>query len=126
MIRDERKALLCELALEYGWVCWYCNLPLHYKAVEHHYLGSRVESKDVIIHIDHIIPRSAGGTDDFKNLALACEFCNRAKLDMNVETYLTWLDRVRYAETWTPIRDGRRDPQFNTPHSADSQSETDS
>ena len=29
--------------------------------------------------IEHIIPRSKGGTDDLKNLALACQGCNNRK-----------------------------------------------
>jgi hypothetical protein len=30
-------------------------------------------------HIDHIIPRRLGGSDDLSNLALACQPCNAAK-----------------------------------------------
>ena len=30
-------------------------------------------------HIEHIIPRSRGGTDDLANLALGCNACNLAK-----------------------------------------------
>jgi len=30
-------------------------------------------------HIEHIVPRSAGGSDDTTNLALACPACNLAK-----------------------------------------------
>jgi 5-methylcytosine-specific restriction endonuclease McrA len=32
-------------------------------------------------HIDHIIPRARGGSDDADNLCLACAACNGAKLD---------------------------------------------
>lgn len=31
--------------------------------------------------VDHIIPTSAGGTDDLDNLSFACERCNNAKSD---------------------------------------------
>lgn len=30
-------------------------------------------------HVEHVSPRSAGGTDDESNLALACPSCNLAK-----------------------------------------------
>lgn len=30
-------------------------------------------------HVEHVTPRSAGGTDDESNLALACPSCNLAK-----------------------------------------------
>lgn len=60
-----------------------------------------------MVHVDHIIPQSCGGTDDIENLALACEFCNRAKLNLSAEVFLTWLDRVRFAPVWSPVRDGK-------------------
>jgi hypothetical protein len=30
-------------------------------------------------HLDHIIPKSAGGTTTFENLCLSCPFCNQFK-----------------------------------------------
>lgn len=35
-------------------------------------------------HIEHILPRSAGGADDESNLALACPSCNLAKSNRTV------------------------------------------
>lgn len=32
-------------------------------------------------HVDHVIPLSRGGSDDFDNLALACPHCNASKND---------------------------------------------
>jgi 5-methylcytosine-specific restriction endonuclease McrA len=32
-------------------------------------------------HIEHIVPRSKGGTSDLENLALACPGCNLHKAD---------------------------------------------
>lgn len=39
------------------------------------------EQGNLIEHttVEHIIPRSRGGTDDIKNLALACKYCNWEK-----------------------------------------------
>jgi len=106
-----RTTVLFTLALKYGWVCWYCNLPLRPSpnrplAESCHHAQWIV--KDPVVHIDHIIPVCAGGTDDIENLALACEFCNRAKLNLDAATFLEWLDRIRSVDAWTPIRDGRK------------------
>jgi len=38
-------------------------------------------------HIDHVIPRCKGGTDEMDNLVTACRKCNLTK----------------YAHSWTPI-----------------------
>lgn len=88
---DKRRVLLMTLSRRYGWVCWYCGQQL------------RGET-----HIDHIQPKSAGGSDDESNLALACSFCNLAKQDLPVDVFLEWLDAVRFGPIWTPYRDGRR------------------
>lgn len=36
-------------------------------------------AKDVTLHIDHIFPRSKGGTDEPSNLTAACRDCNLGK-----------------------------------------------
>ena len=46
--------------------------------------------------IDHILPESLGGTDDFENLAYCCFLCNRLKSNK-----LTAFDAV--SEKWTPL-----------------------
>lgn len=42
--------------------CWWCLKPLNGK-----------------YDIDHVIPLSRGGTNDPRNIVLACEFCNSSK-----------------------------------------------
>jgi 5-methylcytosine-specific restriction endonuclease McrA len=37
------------------------------------------EGKTLSATIEHIVPQSHGGTDDLKNLALACRSCNNTK-----------------------------------------------
>ena len=59
--------------------CGYCGIPL-----------SRVG-----IHLDHIKPESQGGGNDLDNLVLACEFCNMAKHDHELEYFLSWLAHIR-------------------------------
>ncbi|MBV9489930.1 MAG: HNH endonuclease [Verrucomicrobia bacterium] len=43
------------------------------------YCGAPEEVTGSRYLIDHILPRSLGGTDDLRNLALACSTCNLAK-----------------------------------------------
>jgi len=45
--------------------CEYCLLPQRYSHLAH--------------HIEHIVARQHGGTDDVANLALACHRCNLRK-----------------------------------------------
>lgn len=41
--------------------------------------------------IDHLIPRSQGGTDDRRNLVEACFSCNARKRDRTPAEYGAWL-----------------------------------
>jgi 5-methylcytosine-specific restriction endonuclease McrA len=46
--------------------CAYCGIALRH-------------DRAPLATLDHIVPRSAGGNDQFHNLALACSTCQRAK-----------------------------------------------
>jgi hypothetical protein len=48
-----------------GGLCEYCHLPQQFSELR--------------FHIEHIIPRQHGGTEDAENLALACPDCNLVK-----------------------------------------------
>jgi 5-methylcytosine-specific restriction endonuclease McrA len=52
-----------------GGMCLYCLKDLHH-----------TDPRDVTI--DHVAPRSDGGTDDPKNLALCCRTCNCRKQNL--------------------------------------------
>jgi len=41
--------------------------------------------------IDHIIPRTLGGSHDLANLLPACRSCNGQKRDKTLDQYRTWL-----------------------------------
>lgn len=77
----ERLRLLERLASVHGWVCWYCGMKVAIKGA----------------HIDHIMPKSRGGCDDFDNLALACGPCNRAKYDRPISEFIEWLEFIRHS-----------------------------
>jgi 5-methylcytosine-specific restriction endonuclease McrA len=46
------------------------------------------DARDVPLEIDHIQPRSRGGTDKASNLILACHGCNQAKGNQPIESFL--------------------------------------
>lgn len=45
------------------------------------------KSKDPVLEIDHINPKSRGGSDRVSNLTLACHTCNQAKGNLTAEEY---------------------------------------
>ena len=53
------KGLRCKILGRDKWTCQYCGAPAE--------------------HVDHIIPRSKGGSDDASNLVAACARCNLSK-----------------------------------------------
>jgi 5-methylcytosine-specific restriction endonuclease McrA len=46
------------------------------------YCSATAESSGSALHLDHLVPRSAGGEDTAENLVLACRSCNCARHDM--------------------------------------------
>lgn len=50
------------------------------------YCGVQLGNK---YHVDHIIPLSRGGSNDFDNLALACPRCNMSKGDKLISEWIT-------------------------------------
>lgn len=43
-------------------------------------------------HLEHKIPISRGGNNDFKNLGIACAFCNKQKRNKTEVEYRDWLN----------------------------------
>jgi len=56
---------------KYGHNCVYC----------------KGKSKDLVLEIEHVIPKSRGGTDKISNLVISCETCNREKGSRTAEEY---------------------------------------
>ena len=65
----DKKAYLLERE---NYTCIYCGI---------HASKAKME-------IEHVIPRSRGGTDSLNNLVLSCRACNEAKGSQDVQTYL--------------------------------------
>ncbi|MEU1786669.1 RNA-guided endonuclease IscB [Streptomyces sparsogenes] len=60
------------------------------------------------LQIEHIRPRSRGGSDRLSNLALACEPCNQAKSNRPVEEFLAQKPKILarlLAQARRPLRD---------------------
>ena len=64
-------------------------------------------AKDVPLEIDHIHPRSRGGSDRVSNLTLACHPCNQRKNNQPVEAFVANAARLRKikAQAKTPLKD---------------------
>ncbi len=45
------------------------------------------KAKDVPLEVEHIVPKSRGGSDRISNLALSCHDCNQAKGNQTAEEY---------------------------------------
>ena len=54
---------------KFNWTCVYCK------------------QKDVPLEVEHIIPKTRGGTDRIDNLAISCKDCNRKKGKMTAEEF---------------------------------------
>lgn len=59
------KALRFEILARDGFKCRYCGRA----------------APQVALHVDHVLPRSAGGIDKASNLAASCADCNHGKSD---------------------------------------------
>ena len=62
-VNESTKAIVRERA---GFRCEYCQLH-------------QDDSPLAVLHVEHIVPRKHGGSDDIENLALACIDCNLHK-----------------------------------------------
>ena len=70
------NAFYADVAMRANFVCEYCHAPQ--------------STSNFPLEVEHIIPISLGGNDDFENLALACRSCNIFK-----SNFLFGLDDVR-------------------------------
>jgi 5-methylcytosine-specific restriction endonuclease McrA len=76
-----RKAVRLAVLERDGYVCRYCgaDLPRNREDSEFVKMWGRMTSTRT--HVDHIVPRVHGGSDDPSNLVAACRGCNLAKYD---------------------------------------------
>lgn len=67
MTEERRKKLRLEVFRRDGYRCFYCGFH------------ADTEADKKALTLDHIIPRSKGGSDKRKNLVTACQPCNQRK-----------------------------------------------
>lgn len=67
----ERRLAVAKL--QGGFFCYYCQ-------------DARDADIKASLIVEHIVPRCRGGSDDLRNLVLACNSCNTRKLDRDAET----------------------------------------
>ena len=64
------------------------------------YCGATAEQSGSHLHLDHLRPRSQGGSDSARNLVTACRRCNSARQDMTVAQWAAYA-AVKYGVVFT-------------------------
>lgn len=62
------------------------------------YCGATERTSGAHLHLDHLIPRIAGGRDVASNLVIACRSCNCARQDMPLST---WARKLGRSTSWS-------------------------
>ncbi len=76
------KTKKAKLKLTMPHKCWYCGCF-------------------EISTVDHVVPKSKGGSDDLDNLVLCCKSCNSKKQDLSVHEFkfkLSW-EKTEYSKS---------------------------
>lgn len=69
--------LRCRLSEAQNWKCCFCSCDT-----------TDERNKKHSSTIEHVLPRSLGGSDDPENLAMSCDRCNNTRGNMLVEEFM--------------------------------------
>jgi 5-methylcytosine-specific restriction endonuclease McrA len=72
------------------------------------YCGATAEESGSHLHLDHVVPRSAGGSDTADNLVLACRACNCTRKAMTLTEWSRYVAATRNLHPATIARRVRR------------------
>ena len=77
----------------------------HYLLAKWQHRCAYCQAAGVPLELDHVHPRSRGGSDRIANLVIACRLCNEAKADQAIEVFL-----AGRPETLARVQAQRRSP----------------
>lgn len=88
------KRLRDKILVRDAYTCGYCSKKLDPKELE----------------VDHIIPRTSGGTDEEHNLITACKKCNNKKSDRlpDTPTYVSWTNTYHLIDGTCKVHESAR------------------
>lgn len=69
--------------------CWYCGTELIASKVG---TAGKAGTVSNWFAVDHLFPKSRGGSNDLENLVPACFSCNSSKRHKTVEHFRQWLE----------------------------------
>jgi 5-methylcytosine-specific restriction endonuclease McrA len=98
MTKARKQRRRWQVAARSEWRCAYCGFSLVASASRFGMVGGAT--------IDHIVPRSHGGTDALENLVLACWGCNSSKCNRDIEEWRLResLRRIGAPGSFTPVQ----------------------
>jgi len=74
-----RKYMRLAIIMRDGPACWLCGREDLVEPVDD--AGGNSEYNPLLMTFDHLIPKSHGGWDDYRNLKIACARCNSKRGD---------------------------------------------
>lgn len=89
-----------------GWKCHYCGRELITDRELYVRYQDNPQSEEFgrLAVVDHVVPKSKGGSDSLNNLVLACRTCNGKKGTKDRDEFITWIDFGEESETNIRIR----------------------
>ncbi len=72
--------------------CYWCDHSVTLPDEETGHVGY---SSGLMATFDHVIPRCKGGSNDPKNIVIACHICNNLRGDMGIQATVEWLREAR-------------------------------